>query len=477
MLTQIRLRIRNKKGFLHNISILFVCNIMVNIIGLFINMFLARKLQPEGYGEYGLVLSWSSILLVVSSLGIQQVAIRSIAQNQDKSGFYFKVSFIARMLGYIITAILFILYYRNFIEKSNFILLIILSQTLVLTAWDGIQNLAFGMQRMEYTGYINVFGQIILISLYVILPKSAINITVILILLVTIGALKDIAYYYKCRKEKLFVNSLSDYNKISKNNIYGIIKESFPFYVLAVFTLFTTQFPVLFLERNAGLSEVAYFNTANKLMVPMTTMLNTIMVALFPNLAKDAADNPSVFIEKVKKIITTIIPFAIFICCIIAMFRDEIVYILFGSSYRNTGMVMSTQCWYIVMNFLFSLFGTVWAATKHDNLLSSLSILYACVNTPILWITSKYGASAMSCGYIIGAFINMTYHYWFFLKTLGHKINAAFSIKLFLLLCFGIAFSFIFPINISLLYRFIVSVILAIITAVYLRNKLKATIV
>lgn len=469
-------RLLSKESFFHNISILFLCNILVNLIGLFINMYLARVLKPEGYGEYGLVLSWGNILLVFSSLGIQQVAIRSIAQHQDKSAFYFWVSFAARLIGYAAVAILFSIYFAVFINKPFLVLPIILLYTFVLTVWDGIQNLAFGMQRMEYTGYINLFGQLSLFVLYIIIPKSTVDVIVVLMLMVAIGALKDIGYYFKCKRERLFKGTKRVVSVSLVSDVKAIVKESFPFFILSVFTLFTTQFPVLFLDRNAGVTEVAYFNTANKVMVPMTMMLNTIMVALFPNLSKDAFSNPSLFLDKIIKILTTMFPLAVYICCLIALFRNEIVYILFGDAYKSTGVVMSTQCWYIVMNFLFCLFGNVWAATKHDKLLSILSIVYACVNTPILWYTSRYGATIMSCGYIIGAVINMTYHYGFFLKTLNYRLSRLFSIKLFTLLGIGITFSFVFPVNISLIDRSIVSVLLSVIIIYYLSKRLKKSL-
>lgn len=473
MALSIKDKLFRKESFFHNISILFVCNILVNIVGLFINMYLARVLKPEGYGEYGLVLSWGNILLVFSSLGIQQVAIRSIAQHQDKSAFYFWTSFVARLIGYAAVAILFSIYFATFIDKPILVLLIILLYTFVLTAWDGIQNLAFGMQRMGFTGYINLFGQLSLFVLYIIIPKSTINVIVVLVLMVAIGALKDIGYYFKCKRERLFKGTKRVTSASLVSDVKAIVKESFPFFILSVFTLFTTQFPVLFLDRNAGVTEVAYFNTANKLMVPMSMMLNTIMVALFPNLSKDAFSNPSLFLDKIKKILTTMVPLAVYICCLIALFRNEIVYVLFGDDYKSTGVVMSTQCWYIVMNFLFCLFGNVWAATKHDKLLSILSIVYACVNTPILWYTSRYGATIMSCGYIVGAIINMTYHYRYFLRTLDFGLSKMFTIKLFSLVFIGIGFSFLFPIDMQIIYRIAVSVLLSIAIVLYLGKRIK----
>lgn len=471
MWARIKFKLSNKEGFFHNISILLFCNVAVNVIGLFTNMYIARTLQPEGYGEYGVVISWASILQIVSSLGIQQVAIRSIAQNRDASRYYFRISMIARFLGFAATCMLFGIYYKLFIDKPIFILLVILAQTLMTSVWDGIQNVAFGMQRMEYTGYINVIGQALLLGVYILLPHDYINLYNVIIIALILGGLKDVCYYIKCQKENMFRDDNSSVMVMGKKEVWSIIKESFPFYILAIFTLFTTQFPVLFLEKNAGASEVAYFNTANKLMVPMSMMLSTIMVALFPNLAKDASSNPIQFLAKIRKILAIVVPIGVVLCCLISLFRNEVVYIIYGEAYKSTGLVMSTQCWYIVLNFMFCLFGTVWAATKHDKLLSFISVFYAIINTPILWFSSKYGASSMSCGYVVGAIINMSYHYYFFLKTLDYKLSKFFSVEIFSLIGIGICFSFCFPITASLMLRIFVGLVIVAGFCLYLKKR------
>lgn len=461
ILIQFRDKYLHKGGFFRNFSVLVLCNILVNIINLFVNMYLARTLQPAIYGQYGVIISWATILQMFASLGIQQVTIRSIAQNPTRSSFYFKVSLLSRYAGYIATALIFFIYSRIFKDFNIFTITLILSNVFVLLSWDSIQNLAFGMQRMEYTGYINVVCAFITLLVYIILPKSAITLYNVIIIVITLTAIKDIIYYITCKKQGLLIGGAAQ--KINKEDIIGLIKESQPFYILAIFSAFTNHFPVLFLNHNSGSTEVAFFNTANKLMVPLSMAINTIMTALFPNLARDALYGSERLIEKVKKCILFVVLFGSYMCLSIALFRNEIVTLLYGESYSQTGDVMLYQCWFIVFNALFSIFGTVWAALKRDRLLATISIVYAMVNFPILWISSQYGATVMSYGYIIGCIINMTYHYYFFCKELKFKLSHTFNLSITIILVTGLLFSAALGLVHNIIFRTMIWIVITIV--------------
>lgn len=447
----------NKQGFVRNMSILTFCNILVNVINLFTNMYLARVLKPSLYGEYGVFLSYAGILSTISALGLQQVVIRGIAQHQDNSVAFFKISIIARLLGFLSTSVIFILYTLYAHEFDGITLVLLLGYVLVLSGWDGVQNVAFGMQRMEYTGYINMFGAAFILLTYILLPSDYVSVKLVICVLAFFSLLKLILYLIKCWKEGLFTHS----NHLpEESGVISLIKESSPFFALSVLTLFTTQIPVLFLANNSGTHEVAFFNTANKIMVPISITLNTMMAALFPNIAKEVQSNSKRCVQKIIVLMRFIVFSGAFICIILTLFRNEIVWIIYGSEYANTGMVMATQCWYLVFHAIFCLFGTVWAAVKKDKVLAVMSVLYAIVNTSVLWPMSHYGATWLSIGYIIGCFINMPYHFYFFKNSIPNLFTYQMFFKLMGILVLGIAFSIAFPVNCSILIRIAITAVL-----------------
>ena len=337
----------------------------------------------------------------------------------------------------------------------------------MLTLWDGIQNVAFGMQRMEYTGYINVGGTALLFLIYFILPNEWLSVFSVLAALVIVAVIKNICYYKQCVAEKLFTYSQN--RKIAYSDIINLTKESFPFYLLAVLTLFSTQWPVIFLAEHSGTTEVAYYNTANKIIAPTSLMLSTLMSAFFPNLAKEYIADKKRFISKVNSMFKFLIVGGVFCAVSLALFRDELVLLFFGTEYQSTGNVLLSQCWYLVFHAIFALMGNVLAAARKEKLLATLAFLYALVNTTIFWNASYYGAQILSYGLIIGCIINLSYHYYLFYKNITGFISPLSMLIIIgmILSCIGVSFALL-P-HITLFVRSLIWIL--IITALATFNK------
>lgn len=460
LLTILKGKFLDKKSIFRNFSVLMLCHLISNGIGLLTNIYIARKLQPDLFGLYGVVITWVSLLLVYSSLGIQQVVIRKVAIDQKNSTYYYNVSRIARYLGTFIVSVIFCVYVRIFTNLSTEILVIIIINLFFNITFETVQNVAFGMQRMELNGYINVMGQVLLFVSYVILPSSLINVENVLYLLLISTVLKYSAYLFLCKRDGIFKNE--DKIKISSLEILRLVKESVPFYMLAIFTVFTTQFPVIYLSNYSGNHEVAYFNTANKLMVPMTITINTLLSSIYPKLAQEALCSITKLANRFKTVSYFLLLFGGYCCMSIAFFRNEFVTFLYGESYIEAADVMVYQCWYLVYNAIFYLIGYSLAAMKHDKGLAILSMCFALVNTPIFWFLSHYGAIPLSYGFVLGATINMVYHILYLNKTLSYQLTGYFIIRLFGFFISGLILSYICSSLGNLLLRVLLWLVLSI---------------
>lgn len=458
MLSLYRKIFSSEKGFKRNFSVLTFCNFLIHFVNLFTNMFLARAFGPEGFGQYGVLITWSSVLQVIASLGVDQVVIRAVARDHDNSLLYFKISSFARLFGFALTAIAFILYciYTN--ELGLPVCALVLLNTFLLIIWSCIQSIAFGMQRMEYTGLINAVGSFILLVTYFLLPSHKVTVLIVFILLVVSQLLKNIWYYYNSKKEYIFRRN--NEKVVSFVNVKDMIKESSPFFILSVFGLLTSQLPVLFLSKNAGNIEVAYFNTANKLMIPFTMIIGTLFSALYPKLVSDKKSNLKDFYETARKTLLFICFIGIISCLAISFYRNDVVLLLYGEEYRNTGMVMLTQCWHVVYFGILSLFGTLYAVMGKDKLLAALSIGNSIVWTPLIWIMSLDGAVAMSYGFVIGSIINVITNS-LAIYYIDNKLFSVFQlVGINFVLLVGVIFSLLVPSEVSVENKILFTIII-----------------
>jgi O-antigen/teichoic acid export membrane protein len=439
-----------KKSFIRNFSVLLSTNILVSVIAMVTSIYIARVLSPIHYGQYSVILSIIGIFQVLASLGLSTTVTKSVARNQENSKPIFRASVWAYSGGFLIASF-FLFTYMLFANEGNtgFMIILMILSLFSQTLWILFENIAFGMQRMEYSGLINLIITCLLFGAYIVIPIENISVALVLTVNVVGQLFKDVLYYYFCKKNKLLTGEVFE-NVNYKTNAIQLFRNSLPFLIMGGFSMLSNQIPILFLNANSGTEQVAYFNTANKLLLPINLFITTAMTALFPNLSKLYLLNKESYKEKIQTALFAIALLGVLGAITVSFFRSEIVTILYGKAYQNTGLVLTYQCWFIISFAFFCFFGSVFSSSDKQKLLSYLSISYALVSVPILWVGSHYGAEYLSLAFIITAVINMSYHWYFMQKALPTPLSKIFTIKLFGLIILPFAFSFLIPENLGL---------------------------
>lgn len=469
------LREKFKKGsFFRNFAVLMSGEALAHAFNMVINIILARKLAPESYGLYALFLTYVTLFFTFSTLGLRRIVIRCIARDQNNSKKYFFVSLIIRFYGVILASLAFVIYNQiNPVFDDKFFVLMILAGIFLQSYWEGFQNVAFGMERMETTSYINVGMALILLLTYLCIDKSLITVELVVGIYTLNFFAKDSVYLFSLFKQKLikghYKHTKRQFNFIQKE----MLVDSMPYYILNIFSLASTQLPILFLNSNSSLTEVSYFNIANKLLLPMTLFIHSALVALFPNQAKEFVKNQQRFTSKASQMMYFISIVGTIGCLVISMFKSEVVLLLYGESYASTGEVLNLQCWYMVLFSVFGFIGNTLGAADKQKWIASLSIFYACVNAPLLWYCSKFGATGLSYGYLVGAVLNLTYHIYYLQKAMPVKIPSQTFFISFAILISGFFLSVSISDSLSIYMR-ILLVVIVFVLIFLCKNKIVA---
>jgi O-antigen/teichoic acid export membrane protein len=302
------------------------------------------------------------------------------------------------------------------------------------------------------------------------LPKKYISVEAVLMVSVIAQLVKVILYYFVTSKNSLLTGK--KYNKCSiETKAIQLVKMSMPFLFMGLFSMLSNQLPILFLNANSGAEQVAYFNSANKLLLPIELFITAAMTALFPNLSKLYYVNKAKFKYKIKVALTVIICLGVLGAITVSLFSSEIVSLIYGESYRNTSLVMVYQSWFTLAFALFGFFGSIFSSADKQKLLSYLSIVYAAISVPILWLGSHFGAVYLSLAFIVTALINISYHWYFVQKILPTPFSKTFVIKLLLLIFIPLTMSFFIPENLDLFYRLFIYIIVIFIFSISLRRR------
>jgi O-antigen/teichoic acid export membrane protein len=454
-----------------NFSVLTFTNILIQLLSIFTSIRLARLLQPSGYGLYNLMLVQGSLFSIIAAFGLHMVIIRYVARHKQDSEYVFRISNQIRFVT-TLCSIVILLIYNLFINKvpvAPFFLIILAFYIIFLTFWDSVQNIAFGSEKMESAGYINLlFTCIWVIAVYVI-PKEFFNISVLLSIFIFIQVLKTLSYYYWLKK-KIFA-------KINPTTIKpdidyrSVIRQSKYFFILAVFGTFQTQIPVLMLNQNSSLDQVGIFNLGYRILSPLQMVLNMLLTSLYPYFSRLAFENKELFVKRIKNLLNLIVILGVWGCICFSLFSREVVLLLYGDVYLGSAKVILIQCWSTLLFAIFSTIGTVLSSFDKQRMLAILSVIHAIIATTIYYFGTNYGAIGLAWAFVISAYINMTYHWVVFKNFLSPFITFGYLIFLTgIILIFNISTLFV-PFELNFVLKLLLGIGVTLLAGYYLKYK------
>lgn len=454
-----------------NFSVLTGTNIFIQLLSVLSSIRIARLLQPQGYGLYNLMLIQAGIFSVIATWGLSSVVIRYVARNRSDSGYIFHISNKIRLVTTLIAILAFLLY-NILISKDSlsFFFLFLLSTLIIFQSfWESIQSIAFGNERMQSSGYINlIFTGLWVLSVYII-PKNSFNINILLTLFIITQIFKTISYYLWLNKNFLNDNSISSLNP--EITIVNIIKQSNYFLLLAIFTAVQNQVPILFLNHFSKVDQVGIFNLGNRILSPMQLALSMALTSLYPSFSRLAITNKVLFTERIKNLMNFLVIVGVSCCICLTLFSKEVVLLLYGEAYLESARVILIQCWFTVLFSLFCTIGMVLGSYDKQRLLAVLSIIYCIVGTPFFLFGAKNGAIGLAWAFLIAGFLNMTYQWIIFKKLFSPLLSYSYTFKLFSFLILATIGSLFIEFEFSFFMKVLISILIFLIAGFYIKVK------
>ncbi len=407
---------------INNFSALTISSILVQGLTIFSSIKIARNLLTDDFGLFSYLLTLSYIYSIFGGLGMRQVIIRTVAVHPHQSGLLFRKSFLLRTLMFL-PLVAGILVYNSFFSKiklDEVSLILLGANILFLSIWDTLESINFGHQNMKTPSIIQLVFTIVWVMLILLLPVQYIQVNIVLGLTVLLQVFKTITLYIISHKKK-FISFISDQNE--KLNI-NLIRESASFFLLSVFTLITTQIPVVYLEQNStDTEEIAFYNIALRIISPVQMLLLTFMNVLYPVISRIFANDTRRFSLSIKNVFILLLLLGNAGGFVLSLFSKEIIFLMYGDAYAKSAKVFNIQIWYTILYSILCYIGMILSAINKQVMLAKLSFAYALIATPCLFIGSHYGSVGLSAGFLLSALLNLTYHFYFMQKVLPEEIR------------------------------------------------------
>jgi len=429
----------SKPSLLKNWSYLLASDITQQAVGFLIVIVLARKLAPEGYGQYSVILSLVAIVSIFANFGMNLVLTREITLNPNHTKRYISLIAPIRTASFLISIVAFLVYFYIYNgDQTTLIFVTLIVFNLVL--WDICESIAFGHFITKYSSSLNIIFATLWLLAIVVSPNQLFNVTYVLIIYSSILFLKAFCYMVLIKRNLLATSKTDEDSIIGRKKL---ISMSLPYLWMRGLGVLVDQVPILILSTMSGAKEVGYFSVGTKLMVPVTMSLSTALRAMFPFMTKLYWEDKILFSRKIQEGIT----FVVCLGTVIALFTSisSIYWIpfIFGNSYIPSIESFNFLIWFGVILTIDLLLSASLSSSYKQNALAILTTIDVVIAIPLYYLGAMHGALGLSIAKFIFGIIVLTYHWIAFSMLLKVKIGSKDIIILGSFFCFAVAICFI----------------------------------
>ena len=359
------------------------------IISLVVGILSARYLGPTNYGSLNYTASFVSLFLSFASLGMEGVIIKRFVDEPNKEGEYIGSCIVFRIISscLCILSITFIIYFLNPSEPIKIFLAILQSIQLVFRSF---YILDYWFQRHLKSRYVSI-GKMV-----ACLCVSAYKIFLLI-------AQKNILWF-------AFSNSLSEIiiafflyffykrqnsQKLSYKTSTGlsVLKDSFHFIISDLMVAIYSQMDKIMIGKMMLDTDVGYYTTAIGICAMWAFIPNAIIFSFRPMIMEiKKSGNELLYKKRLTQLYSGIIWICIFISCLICIFAEPIIGILYGKEYYGAVAPLRIAIWFET----FAMIG----------------------NARSIWIICERKNKYVKYYLAIGAFVNLILNF-FMIKKMG----------------------------------------------------------
>ncbi len=425
-----------KNKVFQNFSYLTVGSGIAQIVSFFTVLRITKVLNPDDYGVFTFLASQGLLIMTIGGLGIRNIVIRSIARDYNRTKDLVYNGLLLRTLAVFLISLGYIFYNYQFGNLSGWQLGMVFLFSIVNCTVELLENAFLGQEKMLLPSLVSIIHSVLWFTVVFALPTDSIDPNFLFILYLVLHLIKAVIFYAFLRGKGMIYGQIRAFWASSRD----LLKESWPYFVLILVMMPITKLANNFLDINSTLDEVGYYNLSQKLIGPVSLVLDLALAAIFPNLSALWTENKEKFVSYVSHGFKYFMLLGLVMCFLFSLFVGEAIDFLFPASYAPTIKVCQLRIWYLFLTSVDSFIGTLLGAANKEKVILRIGIVNSLFTTPILFFSSYYGALGLSYGYVISFAIFQFYLWYVFRKVLKINVNGTTWIWISFIILFCISY-------------------------------------
>ncbi|MEI6316772.1 MAG: flippase [bacterium] len=366
-----------KQTVIKNTFWLFVSEVGMRVLKLFIFIYAARTLGVSEWGVFSYVLALIGIFATISDIGVNSILTREVAKKNEDGKQYISTSFFLKIILSLIACIafsIFALFVKNTSEIKS-----LLPIAIIILLLDSIREFGFSINRafekMETEAFTKLIATIVLvISGFIFISRSHTALSFIDSYLV--GSIFGATIMYFSLRSH-FLEITKNFNK---NYLFPILKEAWPIAIISGFGIIMSNIDTVFLGIFRGNTEIGIYSAAQKILpivYIIPALLSTALLPIFSRLTKtDPSKINSLTSKTIKTTILISVPFVIGGIIL----GTPLITVLFGQQYIQSAPLFKIMILALVTGSIGNILSNVLFAQNQQKKIMHFIIIGAITN-------------------------------------------------------------------------------------------------
>ena len=347
------------------------------ILTLLLMIYVARRLGSLGFGKLSFAISFTSLFLILSDLGITTLTVREVARNKEKGPEY--VGNIATLKLFLsILTFLVISISVSFINvpfDTRFVIYLIGACIIFENMGVFFGGIFQAYEEMKYIMICEIIEKIFLLSLAFVLLRLGYGLISVGILYLLSGILYcflNIGFvYHKFLRPRYHI----DWQFWSKS-----LKIALPLAIVALISMVYYHIDIVMLGKMKGEEVAGWYGVSYHLFFALATIPGAFLSAIFPVLSRFFMESEELLKKAFHKSFKVLVGVGIPASVGSFLLSEKIILFLFGPQYQQSIAALKILSLLIIFSYLNGLAGYFLTSTNRQALTAKIIAATAGIN-------------------------------------------------------------------------------------------------
>jgi len=355
-----------------------------------VGIWVARYLEPEGYGVIGYASSLVGILMAFSTLGLNKILVRNLVKNKTERESLLGTSLFLQTMGSVFIMLV-LSAYVMIADDSDLVkkVVIILGLRTFFQSFQIVDSYFQSEVKVKFVAMTNIItlGIIGVIKITLILIEAPLLYFVYAMVLETVLAGFGFLYFYQRYTKKSFFSWKVDFTKAKE-----LLRDSWPLILNGIIVSVYMRIDQVMLKNFIDEEAVGLYAAAARLSEAFYFLPVVVTSSLYPAIVNAKKKDNDLYYARLQSLYNLMVWCALFIVIPIVFLNDFIINLLYGQDYAPAGEVLALHAWTGIFVFLGVARGG-WVITENLQRYSSLYLSCGMIANVVLnvFLIPKYG--------------------------------------------------------------------------------------